>query len=67
LVADCKQGQGYQLKSTAAPGFDFEVLTAEQLIIYVVYLFSYSTHVEVAVSSPFAATKEGFQLVEVCS
>jgi len=41
--------------------------TAEQFIIYVVHLFSYSRHIGVAVSSPFAAMKEGFQLVEVCS
>jgi len=30
--------------------------TAEQFIIYVVHLFSYSRHIGVAVSSPFAAT-----------
>jgi len=43
-------------------------VTVDQFIICIVHLFSYSSHIGGTISSPFAATKEGLQLVElVCS
>jgi len=61
-----KQGHGCQVKIIAACGVDFKVHCRT---IY--HLHRSSVQLQSAyqgtISSPFAATKKGFQLVEVCS